>query len=210
VLERKHWDLLTTKLTQPIAAYEKLASAGVEKNAAINWPPDLIHHYQEKFIDGYALSSAWQEVPVSLVVGVCEEVRNRLLRFALEIKEELGHVGDNSSAVLEQKVEAAVINHIYGGVNVIGGTVKDFAQIGNVMVGKGDIGSLANALKRLDVSQSEIDALKEAINVDEKSFGERTKEWLLNIGSKLGSAGLKVGTDASTELIKGWLHQYFS
>src|SRR5207245_2489338 len=63
ILETKHWDMLTSRLVQPIAAYEKLAAAGVDKNASINWPPDLIHHYQHSFIDGFALSSAWQEVP---------------------------------------------------------------------------------------------------------------------------------------------------
>jgi len=147
ILEQKHWDMLTSRLVQPIAAYEKLAAAGVDENASINWPPDLIHHYQHAFIDGFALSSAWQEVPVSLVVGVCEEVRNRLLRFALEIRGELGHVDDKPSAVPAEKVEAAVVNYIYGGTNVIGGTVKDFTQIGNIVVGKGDFNGLKSALR---------------------------------------------------------------
>jgi hypothetical protein len=50
---------------------------------------------------------------------LCEEVRNRLLRFALEIREELGQVGDKPKELLTTQVEAAVVNHIYGGMSVI-------------------------------------------------------------------------------------------
>jgi hypothetical protein len=90
VLNIEHWDWLTTKLRQPIAAYERLSKGELTDNAKINWPPDLIHQYQSSFIDGYALSAAWQEVPISLIIGLCDEVRNRLLRFVLEIKSEAG------------------------------------------------------------------------------------------------------------------------
>jgi hypothetical protein len=213
ILNSSHWDMLTSKLTQPIAAYEKLATSGLDQNASINWPPDLIHQYQGSYIEGFALSSAWQEVPVSLVVGVCEQVRNRLLRFALEIKDELGHVGDKPSDVPTEKVESAITNYIYGGTNVIGVTVKDFTQIANIVVGKGDFNGLSNALKALEVPEAEIALLKQAIDADtanaKTGLGERTKKWLRNVGSKLGTAGIKVGTSVAQDVVKEWLLQYY-
>ena len=133
-----------------------------------------------------------------------------MLRFALEIREELGQVDDKPSDLPVRQVESAVVNYIYGGTNVIAGTASDFTQLGTVVVGKGNFSSLADALKRLDVPQGEVDALKEAVDADQKRFGTQTKEWVLNIGAKLGSAGMKIGTEASSELVKGWLHQYFS
>jgi hypothetical protein len=57
------------------------------------------------------------------MVGLCEEVRNRLLRFALELKADMVDVGDKPSAVPTEAVESAVNNFIYGGVNVFGGSV---------------------------------------------------------------------------------------
>ena len=209
ILEEKHRKYLTSKFVQPIATYD--AGSNDEKhNAMIPWPPDLIVHYQTRFIPGYALSQAWQEVPAAVMVALCEEVRNRLLRFALEIREELGQVDDKPSDLPVRQVESAVVNYIYGGTNVIAGTASDFTQLGTVVVGKGNFSSLADALKRLDVPQGEVDALKEAVDADQKRFGTQTKEWVLNIGAKLGSAGMKIGTEASSELVKGWLHQYFS
>jgi hypothetical protein len=88
VLDPAHIELLTSKLTQPIAAYGDLAET--KRNPIIPWPPELTTHYQSSYIEGYALVSAWQLLPGSLLTGLCEEVRNRLLRFALEIKRRIG------------------------------------------------------------------------------------------------------------------------
>jgi hypothetical protein len=54
-LDREHWDLLTSRLIQPIGAYETFRTASPDENPSIPWPPDLIVHYQESFIDGFAL-----------------------------------------------------------------------------------------------------------------------------------------------------------
>jgi hypothetical protein len=165
----------------------------------------LILQYQESFIEGFALSSAWQEVPVSKVIGLCEEVRNRLLRFALEVKEEIGHVGDEPSAVPAATVEAAVTNYIYGGTNVIAGTATSFSQIGNVAIAAGDFEALAKALTGLSVPQKQIEELKGAIEADHKGFGEWTKRWMKNIGK----VGVKAGVAIGQDVVKDMLLQYF-
>jgi hypothetical protein len=207
VIAKEHRDMLTSKLTQPIAAYE--ASSEHKGQPVINWPPDLIARYQGKFISDYALAQAWQEVPTTLMVGLCEEVRNRLLRFALEIREELGHVDDEPAAVPAAKVEAAVVNHIYGGVNLIAGSVSNVTQIGSVQVHAGDFASLAEGLSRLEISKTDIRALKGAIERDKKRFGARTKEWLANVGGKIGNAGMKIGVDVAASFVRAWLSKYF-
>jgi hypothetical protein len=208
ILEKKERDyLINSKFLQPIATYDT-SGLSDEHNAIINWPPDLIVKYQARFIEGYALSQAWQEVPASVMVGLCEEVRNRVLRFALEIREEVAQVDDQPSALPAEKIEAAVINYIYGGVNVIGGTAKDFTQIGNIIVAKGDFNRLTNALRSLEVPDVEIASLKQALAEDGETLGQRTKQWLTNLGSKLGSTGLKIGATIAQEAAKEWLLQY--
>jgi hypothetical protein len=163
--------------------------------------------YWSPFIHPYALSQAWQEVPTSLMVGLCEEVRNRLLRFALEIRDELGEADDKPANLPKEKVEAAVINHIYGGVNMIGGTVN--TQIGNIVIPKGDLPSLKEALRKATVPDEEVLALENAITEDaeggEKRIGKKTAAWLAALGSKLTKAGVTVGQ----EVAKAWLLQYF-
>ncbi len=51
ILEEKHRKWLTTKFAQPIATYD-VGSTDEKHNAVIPWPPDLIVHYQAKFIGG--------------------------------------------------------------------------------------------------------------------------------------------------------------
>jgi hypothetical protein len=141
----------------------------------------------------------------SKVIGLCEEVRNRLMRFALEVKEEMGHVGDEPSAVPAATVEAAVTNYIYGGTNVIAGTATNFSQIGNVVIAAGDFEALAKALTGLNVPKKQIEELKGAIEADHKGFGERTKGWMKNIGK----TGMKAGVAIGQEVVKDMLLQYF-
>lgn len=206
VLKREHWDLLSNRMAQPIASYESLIAAGPQQNVSIPWAPDLILEYQESFIEGFALSSAWQEIPMSLVIGLCEAVRNRLLRFALELKDEMGHVGNEPSAVPAATVEAAVVNYIYGGTNVIAGTAADFSQIGNVEIAADDFASLAKALAEIGIPEKQIDELKIAVEADHKNFGSRTKAWLKSIGT----AGVRAGVTIGQDVVKDMLLRYFN
>jgi len=118
-------------------------------------------------------------------------------------------VGDKASAVPLEKVESAVSHYIYGGVNVFGGNVGNVTQIGEISIQAGDFGGLVEALKKLEVSDAEIEKLKNAINADHKGFGTRTKEWLKKAGELVGKGGVKVGRAVGTEVLKELLLQYF-
>jgi len=214
ILDKKHQGYLNpAKFMNPIAAYDTGGASDEKHNAVINWPPDLIGRYQEKFIPGYALAQAWQEVPASVMVSIVESVRNRILRFALEIREELGLVSDIPSAIPPVKVDNAVTNYIFGGTNVIAGIAHSFSQIENIVVGKDDIDSLKMALKSLDIADYDIEEFKQTIENDgkpnTKNLGSRTAEWIKNIGTKLGNAGLKIGADVAQQAATRWLMQYW-
>ena len=112
----------------------------------MNWSPDLIARYQGKFIQGYALAQAWQELPAGAILSIVDSVRNRVLRFALELRDELGAVNDKPQDVPAEKVDQAVTNYIFGGTNIIAGTAKDFTQVGAIHIAKGDLSSLVDAL----------------------------------------------------------------
>jgi hypothetical protein len=214
ILEERHRKFLEPAiLVEPLASYEEGTSKWKGDGSgggkfAMDWSPDLIVRYQEKFIPGYALAQAWQELPTGALISIVDTVRNRLLRFALELREELGVVDDTPQGVPREKVDKAVNNYIFGGTNIIAGTASNFTQIGNAEVHPGDFGSLAGALAKLDISGQEIDALKHAIEED-KTFGVRTKAWLAKVGGKLGEAGLQIGVDIATGFAKAWVRKYF-
>src|SRR5262249_20468185 len=72
------------KLVQPAASYDRKPAE--KDQATIPWPPGLTVKYQQKFIKNFVLNRAWQAIPDSIIVGLVETVRTRILRFALELK----------------------------------------------------------------------------------------------------------------------------
>lgn len=99
----------------------------IKDNFSRPWPPGLTTMYQSDFIRGYALNRAWQDIPGTAITALIDAVRNKVLRFALEIKEELGATGDDAKAIPQEKIEQSVINIIYGGNIMIAGTVDNSA-----------------------------------------------------------------------------------
>ena len=206
----------SVKLTQPVASYEVSTNDKEHHKVIIEWPADLTLMYQSKIIHGYSLNRAWQEIPQSALIGLIETVRNRVLKFALEIKDELGLVSENIDALQPAKVDQMVINNIYGGHNIISATARDITQFGNIEIHKGDFLALESALKKVGLDQVEISKLKEALDSDDaeqglqpsSTFGHRVSDWFKEVAGKLASGGLNIGGAAAKAEITKWVFQY--
>lgn len=212
ILNKEHRGWATEAiLRQPIVAYELVKD---EKDTpAIPWPPDLTVMYQSKFIEGYALNRAWLEVPASHIVALVDTIRNRILRFALEIKDELGATGDDVRALPTAKIEQYVTNYIYGGNILIAGTAESFSQISHLKVETGDLDALSRVLKQIGVSEYEFEELKEALEHDNatpktQGIGEKTRSWVSKAAKEIGKGTLKLGMEAARTVITQWLGQY--
>jgi hypothetical protein len=196
-------------LFQPIASYE---GVGGDSQLVFEWPPNLTALYQASFFQKqYLLNRAWQEVPGSVFVGLIDTIRTRVLRFALDLRDELGPENDNLNELPKEKVDQSVITYIFGGNNVIAS--RDFAQTQSIEVGQGDWAALARALEGLGVKTSEIAQLQSALNDDSKaagapSLGQRTFAWLKQLSSKLGQTGMNIGIEVAKTEVTKWLHQY--
>jgi hypothetical protein len=207
MLEKEHQEFAdSATLHQPIAAYENV---GTKSSFRIEWPPNLTLYYQAKCFEGqYVLNRAWQEIPGSVFIGLIDTIRTRVLRFALELKDDLGLVSDD---VNELPKDRSITNYIFGGTNVIAS--REFTQIQTVEIGRGDWTALSKALYSLGVSNPDITELQSALRKDSETsstpgLGQRTATWFKEWGSKLGQAGLAVGMDvAKTEAAK-WIRQY--
>ncbi len=215
ILDDRHRKILDPAiLSGPLASYEAAVHKGQgEGEFVINWSPDLIVLYQTKFIPYYALAQAWQELPLGTIVALVDSVRNRLLRFALELREELGSVSDDPKELPPAKVDQAITTYIFGGTNVITGTARDFTQIGSIQIGQGDLVGFSNALRTLGIPQQDIEEVTQAVLEDGKpkgkSVGKKLAGWMTSMGGKLGEAGLKIGTGAAQQLVTQWLMQYW-
>jgi hypothetical protein len=71
-------------LHQPAASYDSRPNQ--DSDARMPWNPAITAKYQTKiYRNGEpALMQGWQEIPGSVLIGLLEQVRTRVLRFALE------------------------------------------------------------------------------------------------------------------------------
>lgn len=211
ILKEEHRHFAETAiLTQPIAAYEPPQHATTKRPIfGIEWPPDLTAFYQHKFIDGHVLLRAWQEIAPSSFIALLDTVRNRTLRFALELQKELGLVCD-TSALPNEKVDQYVMN-IYGGNVIIADHAHDIKQVRGIIIAKNDFPALEAALKDVGIADPDITELKAALDHDavaqhdsSPSLGQLTGDWLKSAASKIASSGTKMGG----EVVKDWIPQY--
>jgi hypothetical protein len=210
VMEAKHRCFAeSVTLFQPIASYE---GVGGDSRFVIEWPPNLTLLYESSFYEGYNLNRAWQEVPSSVIRGLLDTIRTRVLRFALDLKDGLGSVGDDLAELPKDKIDRSVVTYIFGGMNVIAS--KEFTQINTVEIERGDWTALAEVLdKRLGVAAPAMSELKSALDQDSKDaptpgLGRRTADWLKRLGKKSGELALNIGVEVARKEASDWILQY--
>ncbi|TCU73555.1 hypothetical protein EDE08_104421 [Bradyrhizobium sp. R2.2-H] len=209
----RHW-AEKVFLTQPIAAYDVGKDEdGSPNGGRIAWPQDLVNMYSDKFIKGWSLIRASQQIPGTVFTAILDTVRTRILQLALELKDELG---DDTSDILglpEAKVDQSVVNHIYGGNVVVAASAQQFSQLQSMTVTQNDLSGLLSAMKELGLVEQDVKKLEIAVKDDaktgSKTVGQRTAEWLKDIPVALGNGTLKVGFDAARALATKFVLGYF-
>jgi len=196
VLEAKDRHFATDiRLGQPIVAYE---TADRTKDAAFFWPADLVAKYQQKFFEHMALNRAWQEVPGSVIAGLVDTVRTRVLTFALQIQDELP---DGEEEAID-RIPPAVVDRIFN-VTINGGNAV-FGNVGQLTLATvlpGDMKSLKSALKSAGIPDESLAELEQTLAEDgaagqvESGLGTRTREWARNAARKCGDLGIRIGEE---------------
>jgi hypothetical protein len=214
VMEEKDRKLIEkVYLHQPAASYE--GRPDTSSDAALPWNPSLTTKYQTKFFrdSDLVLNRAWQEIPGSVLVGLLEQIRTRVLRFALELKDNLPPNVADPQQVSPAVVERSVVNNIYGGNILIASHAENISQMAHTTIAAGDIEGLKRAFSTLGVTDEGLKKLEADIKADETngqpSIGPRIKGWLASIGQYLGKEGAKVGTDVMKKLATKWILQHY-
>jgi hypothetical protein len=212
VMEENHRKLVDKlRLTQPAASYEGRPDKSAD--GSLPWPPSLTTKYQRKFIENFVLNRAWQEVPGSCMVGLVETVRNRVLRFALDIKDQLGEDQESVAQLPAETVEKSVINNIYGGSVFIAAHAETISQVAHTNIVAGDASGLFKALSNLGVTEEGLKALQHDMEADKQdgkpSLGQKTMGWLTDIGKYLGTEGVKVGVEVAKRAATKWIMQHY-
>jgi hypothetical protein len=211
IMQEKHRDWARiANLTQPLVAYEGYDNK--DGSVQIPWPPSLTALYQTKFYPDLVLNRAWQEIPPSAIAGLLDTVRNRILSFALELKEQLGTVDDETERLETATVDSSIVYNIYGGNNVIAATAATIQQAGRNLIAIGDTAALIKALSGLGVVQHDAEQIVQALIEDgtqgNPSLGQKTIGLIKTVAAKLASAGKTITVSAATSIITQMVLQY--
>lgn len=197
-------------LGQPIAACEQV---GADSSLFFDWPANLTVLYQSAFFQHrYHLNRAWQEVPGTVFVGLIYTVKPRVLRFALELRDDLGLVSDEVKDLPKEKVDQQVTKIIFGGTTVIAS--NNFTQNHSIQIDRGDWVALSDALSnRLGIDAPAIADLKTALDQDSDGepmpgLGKRAADWLKQFGKKTGSAAVSFGVEVAKKEATTWILQF--
>jgi hypothetical protein len=135
------------------------------------------------------------------------------LRFALELKDQLGPATPTVEELPREIIEKSVVTNIFGGNILIAAHAENVSQMAQIHVAVGDLDALKNALKNLGVTDEGIKKLETDIEADKQNgkpaMGEKIKGWLSNIGSYLSQEGAKAGVDVAKKLATRWLLQHY-
>jgi len=221
-LEEKHrkW-AQSVYLTQSVGTLEHMLSAGSASSSEISfpWNANLVAYYQEKLQSGWQLFSASQVVPKSVIAGIVDTVRTRVLNMALEVQSEVGEKDEDLKEITpdkSRKVDQTIVNNIYGGnVYVSSGNSMMSAttiQHRQENIVAGDWKHLENALKNLGLADAELKELSAALKSDpDQKLNESgsVMKWIKATASNVLMGGVRMGAEVGKAVLTEMLMQYY-
>jgi len=216
-LDEKIQKLLQTHYLLPsIAVVESYAKD--DKNLTISIAPEYFPALSKSFTGGWFVDRAWGKLSLGSMLQVVTEVRSRLLDFLLELSEKLPEELDVSEMKKRSKEigTADLFNNAVFGDNatiVVGNHNVQRIQ-NNVM--KNDFESLAAFLRNNKIDESDVQALKVAIDKDigspehnEKKFGSNVRTWVGSMLIKATESAWNVNLGIASSLIANALNAYY-
>ncbi len=206
--------LFNAYFTEGVASLEETAKSP-ESHLKIAVSADLVLFYQDRLMERMIWVEGWRSLSRSAVSGTLDQIRNRVLSFALEIEAANPNAGEASpgtpSPVPIQRVDQIFNTYILGGQNVVASgsnaRISDFAQ---TIRGWADLDA---ELERLGIPQDDRLELKAALDSDLASgnseLGEKASSWLGRVTSRIAGGTLALPANVTANLIAEAIARYF-
>ncbi len=214
--EEMRASLLNINVSQGIGSISQMIE---ESNQTIRvpWPADVLQYIgQGDIYDGYYLVQAVRNVPTTSIQELLDQVRNRVLNFALELESLNPKAGEAMTDINKgttAKVKTIFNTVIKGSVQNLAQASESFSQSSQIGISKGDFEALSAKLKECGVESKDLKQLKAAISVDEvrgeKKLGDKVSAWLGSMMVKASSGIGSVGSQVATSVIADSVKAYF-
>lgn len=195
--------LFTVEVRQPVAELERHATAGHEA-LYVPWPGDVIARFQGRFMQDMNLLKARKVVPPTIFAVALSGIRDRVVRFVLDIEAENPHAGEaevgEPPPIPETRVTQIFNNSVFGDHAALAAGGRDVRQNVRTI----DLDKIQEVVLNFGISEEDWRELAAAID-EEKGVlegggpGPKTEAWL----HRLRQGGIAVGTGVSTQA--AWL-----
>ena len=195
-----------------VGELENMLASGVE-SFQIPWPHEYVALSQEatRFNDETFLYSAYKAIPAALLVGVLENVRNKLLDFVLALEEQ--EVDGSIPLDQSNQAEARNIFHVtvYGDHNTVAAGQNIGQNISEVQ--QGDLTSLLDHFRQAGIGEADLEDLKMAVASDPTArgdeFGPGVRAWIGKMILRAGSELWNIATASAPGLLQHGLRQFY-
>lgn len=211
--EKQREGFETAKMRQSLSVLEKFAQKP-EGSLTSPIPLEANALLGKSLASGVSIQRAWSQIEISSIVQILTEVRSRLLDFVLQLRDQLP---DEPTDSQKHSVDTrSLFNNAVLGDNatiIIGD--KNKADIVNLHL-KGNFDALAHELKKYNVADKAIAELETAIQEDEptidqksKEFGTSVKAWVQRMLHKAVDTSWKIEVGMASSILTEALKHYY-
>ncbi len=155
---------------------------------------------------------AQQPIPAHTILGILDQVKNKLLGFVLGLQENnVAPENIESQPIIPETVRNLFYVNIYGNRNTVasGENVSQAIQT----VKKGDADSLLSFLRELNLDDDDVREIEEAVEAEPDAidgrFGPRVRSWLGGTIEKLTSGALSAGVHITVSMLTQALNDFY-
>jgi hypothetical protein len=178
----------------------------------IPWAPELFPLLSQ-LTPGSHCVRAWSEISVAELAGAIDQIKSRVLAFALDIEQEAPDAGEISGTdplLKEEKLTQIFNTNITGAVQNLANGGQNFTQSSNTGIPSGDLPALLTRLSDSGVPEKDLASLKEAIEADKEiGIGATVKKWMGDLASRAAVGAAEIGLDKVTAVVMPALTGYF-
>lgn len=182
------------------------------------WPADLIKLAGSKIWQDMNCITAWIQVPMGSISALLETVKNKVLKFALEIEKEAPDAREatpSTQTIPEERVQQVVQTIIYGDVKSVAAGSHITTHNYEVTVVQNDLESLKQYLDSIGINKEDVGELEKAINKDSKTdtkeagIGIHVNEWIRKMINKAATGAGKVAVNVTASTLFQAILQYY-
>ena len=195
--------LFSIAFRESVGYYESLIDG--DEILRIPWPADALILVGQGIYENQNLMAAWRVLPVGILKGFLDQVRNRVLSFCLEIEKSAPGAGEATPG--NPPLPQAQVNQIFN-TTIIGDRATVSASGRDLTVNKieailpeGKWDELEQELTGMGLPAEEVAGLKQALEVDggavDGELGPETQSWIGKMTTRIASGAWPVATGAS-------------